>query len=122
MSNDRTDAEAALTAERASTLSLVESLSARLESVIEATADSSSDDEHDPEGTTLAVERGHLVAQLERSRVRLDELDAAFDRLRHGTYGVCEICGGAIAPERLDALPAARLCVGCAARHPARRW
>ncbi|WP_202422380.1 TraR/DksA C4-type zinc finger protein [Gordonia sp. SID5947] len=111
-----------MTAERDSTVSLIEALSSRLRSVIDATADSSSDDEHDPEGTTLAVERGQLVAQLDRSRVRLDELDAAFGRLDHGTYGRCERCGGPIGPERLDALPAARLCISCAARDSARRW
>ncbi|MGC4962574.1 TraR/DksA family transcriptional regulator [Gordonia sp. DT218] len=115
-------ARAALSADRASTLALIESLSARLESVIEATADSSSDDEHDPEGTTLAVERGQLVAQLDRSRVRLEEIDAAFGRLDHGTYGRCESCGEPIGSERLDALPAARHCIACAARNSARRW
>ncbi len=68
-------------------------MSARLASVIEATADSASDDEHDPEGTTLAVERGQLVAQLERSRVRLEEIDAALERLGRGADGRCETCG-----------------------------
>ncbi|MXP22742.1 conjugal transfer protein TraR [Gordonia sp. HNM0687] len=108
--------------ERSETVSLIDQLSARLDAVIEATADSSSDDEHDPEGSTLAVERGHLVAQLERSRVRLDELDAASIRVTAGTYGQCENCGSPIAEARLEALPAARLCIDCASRGSARRW
>ncbi|RPA10182.1 TraR/DksA C4-type zinc finger protein [Gordonia sp. OPL2] len=112
----------ALRGERAETVGLIEQLSSRLEAVIEATADSSSDDEHDPEGSTLAVERGQLVAQLERSRVRLDELDAALDRVGAGTYGRCEICGRGIGEARLEVLPAARLCVDCATRNPSRRW
>ncbi|MDL9948577.1 TraR/DksA C4-type zinc finger protein [Gordonia sp. ABSL11-1] len=103
-------------------MALIEQLSSRLDAVIEATADSSSDDEHDPEGSTLAVERGQLVAQLERSRVRLDELDAALDRVGAGTYGRCEICGREIGEARLEVLPAARLCIGCAMRNPSRRW
>lgn len=108
--------------ERARTVALIESLSAQLTAVIEATADAASDDEHDPEGTTLAVERGQLVAQVERSRVRLGEIDAALDRLGHGAYGLCETCGEPIDPERLEVLPAARQCVRCAMRSPAKRW
>ncbi|WP_420714060.1 TraR/DksA family transcriptional regulator [Gordonia sp. SL306] len=119
---DHDGIRATLGAERDSTVSLIEALSSRLQSVVEATADSSSDDEHDPEGTTLAVERGQIVAQLDRSRVRLDEIDAAFGRLDHGTYGRCESCGESIGPERLDALPAARHCIDCATRNSARRW
>lgn len=44
-----------------------------------------------------------------------DEVYAALDRLDAGTFGTCERCGQAIAAERLDALPYARHCVGCAA-------
>lgn len=119
---DPDDTEASLIAERARTSELIESMSARLASVIEATADSASDDEHDPEGTTLAVERGQLVAQLERSRVRLEEIDAALERLGRGAYGRCETCGEEIGAERLEVLPAARQCVRCAAKNPSRRW
>ncbi|MEE3849222.1 TraR/DksA C4-type zinc finger protein [Gordonia sp. LSe1-13] len=112
----------ALRVEREETVALIEQMASRLDAVIEATADSSSDDEHDPEGSTLAVERGHLVAQLERSRVRLDELDAALIRAESGDYGICEICGEQISAARLEALPAARLCITCATRYPTRRW
>ncbi|GAC52582.1 MULTISPECIES: TraR/DksA family transcriptional regulator [Gordonia] len=119
---DPTESETSLIIERARTTALIESMSARLAAVIEATADAASDDEHDPEGTTLAVERGQLVAQLERSRVRLDEIDAALERVGRGSYGRCETCGTVIDPERLEVLPAARQCVRCAARNPSRRW
>lgn len=111
-----------LVAERARTVDLIESLSARLTAVVEATADAASDDEHDPEGSTLAVERGQLVAQLERSRVRLAELDSALERVEHGSYGQCETCGRPIDPERLEVLPAARQCIDCARRGSTRRW
>ncbi|MGW8815055.1 TraR/DksA family transcriptional regulator [Gordonia terrae] len=112
----------ALLAERERTAALIESLSSRLAAVVEATSDAAADDEHDPEGSTLAVERGHLVAQLERSRVRLDEIGAALDRVGSGSYGRCETCGAPIGAERLEVLPAARQCVRCAARSPSRRW
>ncbi|MGW9265610.1 TraR/DksA family transcriptional regulator [Gordonia terrae] len=112
----------ALLAEGERTAALIESLSIRLAAVVEATSDAAADDEHDPEGSTLAVERGHLVAQLERSRVRLDEIGAALDRVGSGSYGRCETCGSPIGAERLEVLPAARQCVRCAARSPSRRW
>ena len=44
-----------------------------------------------------------------------DEVFAALDRLDAGTFGACERCGQGIGAERLDALPYARHCVGCAA-------
>lgn len=111
-----------LLAERERTAALIESLSSRLAAVLEATSDAAADDEHDPEGSTLAVERGHLVAQLERSRVRLDEIGAALDRVGAGAYGRCEDCGEPIGAERLEVLPATRQCVWCAARNQSRRW
>ena len=116
------DSRDALLAERERTAALIESLSARLAAVVEATSDAAADDEHDPEGSTLAVERGHLVAQLERSRARLDEIRAALDRVGAGAYGRCETCGEPIGSERLEVLPATRQCVRCAARNPSRRW
>lgn len=112
----------ALIAERRQTVELIDSLSARLAAVVAATADETNDDEHDPEGATLAVERGHLVSLLARSRVRLDEIDAAIERFGHGSYGRCETCGGPISAERLDALPAARQCIDCAMHRPTKRW
>ncbi len=112
----------ALLAERERTAALIDSLSSRLAAVLEATSDAAADDEHDPEGSTLAVERGHLVAQLERSRVRLDEIGAALDRVGAGAYGRCEDCGEPIGAERLEVLPATRQCVRCAARNQSRRW
>jgi DnaK suppressor protein len=39
------------------------------------------------------------------------EIDAALRRIEDGTYGVCERCGKPITPERLAAIPWARLCI-----------
>lgn len=41
----------------------------------------------------------------------LAEVDAALARMDDGTYGLCEVCGKPIAPERLQAIPWARLCI-----------
>ena len=72
------------------------------------------DDEHDPEGATLAFERAQVVSLLAAARERLDQLDGASARIESGTYGTCERCGNGIGDERLDALPATRRCIGCA--------
>lgn len=41
------------------------------------------------------------------------EIDAALARIADGTYGICEICGGAIGRDRLRALPEVRRCLNC---------
>jgi RNA polymerase-binding transcription factor DksA len=76
----------------------------------------STDDEHDPEGATLAYERQHVAALADAARADLGEIEAALDRLAAGGYGICETCGASISRERLAARPAARTCVGCRPR------
>jgi len=85
-----------------------------LAGLIEASRSSNADDEHDPEGATIAFERAQLSALLDGTRRRVVELDEALQRLDAGTYGVCEVCGEPIPPARLEARPSARTCVGCA--------
>lgn len=84
--------------------------------IVESSALSAPDDEHDPEGTSTAFERAHVQALLDQAMVHLDDLDLAFERLRDGTYGICVKCGQCIAIERLMALPATKTCVVCASR------
>jgi DnaK suppressor protein len=82
---------------------------------VSASADVNADDEHDPEGSTVAFERAQLAAVLDAAKGERAEIDAALTRIDAGSYGRCEVCGAAIAPERLHARPAARHCVRCAA-------
>jgi DnaK suppressor protein len=109
-----TDPAGQLAARRTETLDLIEALRRRLEGIIESSAYTSNDDEHDPEGVTVAFERAQVASLLERSRAELRALDAAAERLAAGTYGACVRCGNPIATERLDALPAATTCIRCA--------
>ena len=74
-----------------------------------------SDDEHDPEGATVAFERQHVAALIDRARAHLAAIDAALRKLESGRYGICDICGGPIGAERLAARPASLTCVRCAA-------
>lgn len=50
----------------------------------------------------------------EHDRTEIAAIDQALLRIRHGRYGVCDTCGGAIAPARLQALPTTALCLPCA--------
>ena len=80
--------------------------------VVDATRDANSDDEHDPEGHTIAYERSQTGALVRQAEEHLEEIDAALDRLAAGSYGVCETCGQPIPSGRLEARPTARTCVG----------
>lgn len=82
--------------------------------IVEASRDSNADDEHDPEGATIAFERSQVDALVHQAERRLEEIDAALARLREGSYGTCEKCGRPIPPSRLEARPNASRCVGCA--------
>jgi RNA polymerase-binding protein DksA len=84
--------------------------------MVEASRDSNADDEHDPEGATIAFERSQVGSLVEQARARLAEVDAALARLDAGRYGTCERCGQPIAPGRLEVRPTARLCIDCAGR------
>ena len=99
---------------RAEAARLAESLTRQWEGVVEASALTANDDEHDPEGSTIAYEREQLQAMRGRVRLELDRLDKADRRLREGTYWECEQCGGPIVSARLIARPTARTCIGCA--------
>lgn len=105
-----------LTADRESTMVQIAALRRDWDDIVESSTLVANDDEHDPEGATLAFERAHLEALLDRARSRLEDLDQMAERLREGTYGVCEGCGQPIALERLQARPVARTCIECAAR------
>jgi DnaK suppressor protein len=103
-----------LLAERAAALAQVDALTREFDGLVAASQASNADDEHDPEGATIAFERQQVVALLEQARRRLADVDAALARRDAGDYGICEICGRPIAPERLAARPAARTCIDCA--------
>ena len=53
------------------------------------------------------------LALRDHNRQRSPAVDAALARLDAGTYGTCTSCGGPIGAERLEALPAAALCIDC---------
>lgn len=111
-----TDAEERLRAERQEAVRRLAGLTGQFDEVVAASRDTNADDEHDPEGATIAFERSQLAALVAQVRERLAEVDAALERVAAGRYGTCEVCGRPIAAGRLAVRPTARTCVECVPR------
>ncbi len=109
-----TQTAARLQVARDTTRRVLADLDGRFEELVAASVGSNADDEHDPEGATIAFERSQLDALVRLAREDLAEIDAAQDRLAQGVYGLCETCGLPISLARLEARPTARTCIACA--------
>lgn len=109
-----------LTTERAAAELRIEAIRREFDGIVADAQNANADDEHDPEGSTIAYERARVAALMAGAQSSLDDLDDALSRLTAGSYSVCEGCGGPISPERLAALPAGRTCIACAAARPSR--
>ena len=92
----------------------IEALQRGFTDIVEAAELTSTDDEHDPEGATIAYERAQVWALLCQARIDLAALDEAASRNADGSIERCAACGGPIAVERLLALPQTRTCIACA--------
>jgi DnaK suppressor protein len=103
-----------LEADRGETLERLANLTDDYDAVLAASRDTNADDEHDPEGATIAFERSQIAALVRQAQLHLVEIDAALHRLNAETYGTCERCAGAIGEDRLVARPVARTCIHCA--------
>jgi RNA polymerase-binding transcription factor DksA len=103
-----------LTEARAQTLQQIAALRRNFEGIVEAALLVNTDDEHDPEGATIAFERAQVSALSKQADADLAAIDDALERLRRGSYGRCEVCAGPIGDERLDAIPSATRCIACA--------
>jgi DnaK suppressor protein len=100
-----------LLAERARACRRAAALDREFAGIADAAGGPGTDDEHDPEGATLAFERQHTAALLARALEQLAEIDAAIGRVDDGTYGTCLRCGQPIGQGRLTARPEAAICV-----------
>ncbi len=111
---DASAARARLDGDRAALADQVAALEAQFDGFVEASDLVATDDEHDPEGHTIAYERQQVAALLRDARSKLAAIDEAVRRLQLGTYGRCARCGDPIGAERLEALPGAEHCITCA--------
>jgi len=63
---------------------------------------------------TDSFEQEFTLELMDGERKLITEIDDALSRIEDGTYGICEVGGEDIPKQRLEAIPWARLCVGCA--------
>jgi len=68
------------------------------------------------EAATESLESWRRLALEKQLWEQMAEVEQALHKLQEGTYGLCDICGQPIAPERLEALPWANLCFSCKTR------
>jgi len=76
--------------------------------------DRSSYDEGFADSGQVTAERGEVDALVGSLTETLSDIDNALAKIDNGTYGTCEQCGEPIGEARLEAMPAARLCIACA--------
>ncbi len=65
---------------------------------------------------SLESDRNFTLRIRDRERKLLGKIREALDRIKNGTYGICEECGEDISAERLKARPVTTLCIDCKKR------
>lgn len=74
---------------------------------------SGSADNHPADTATETFDRELDFTLEEVDEQLLEAIDSALRKIDEGMYGICERCGREIAPERLEAVPWATLCIDC---------
>lgn len=106
---DDTNARARINAEKARVEGLINGLKGELGAENESDdAELSDYDQHPADTGTDTFERERDLGLLDDLEAEFRELEDALGRIDAGTYGVDEVTGEPIHPERLEALPAAR--------------
>ena len=67
------------------------------------------------EEATETLELEKRLTLENRIRQELSNVEHALEKIKNGTYGVCDNCGKPIDPNRLEALPQATVCMSCKA-------
>jgi RNA polymerase-binding transcription factor DksA len=102
-----------LVEERARQQQLAARLQADVAELTEERDLSDTDEDGFGEGAGMVVDRDRDQALHANAMAALDDIEAALTRLESGTYGRCGSCGAPIPPARLEAMPAAVVCVTC---------
>jgi DnaK suppressor protein len=68
------------------------------------------------DSSQVTAERSEMEALAGSLAETLRDIEDALTKMDDGTYGRCESCGAAIGEPRLEAMPAARLCITCASK------
>jgi RNA polymerase-binding protein DksA len=113
---ERDDWRVRLLSRKAELIEHARQLRQEIDGVVAASANTNLDDEHDPEGATVAFESAQLRTVEDNVRTELIAVTHALERLEQGDYERCERCGQPIGAERLRARPTTTLCISCASR------
>jgi DnaK suppressor protein len=73
-------------------------------------------DENFADSGQVTAERGEVEALSGQLSETLTDIEVALAKFDDGTYGECELCHRRIPEARLEAMPAARLCIECASK------
>ena len=73
-------------------------------------------DENFADSGQVTAERGEVDALSGQLSETLQDIEDALAKFDAGTYGECESCHQRIPEPRLEAMPAARLCITCASQ------
>jgi RNA polymerase-binding transcription factor DksA len=106
--------QSVIVAARDRALAQLGALERDFDEIVESSRLAPPDDEHDPEGATIAYERAKVSALVVQAREDLAAFEVALRCLAAGRAPSCERCGGPITTERLMALPGVRTCIACA--------
>ena len=74
------------------------------------------------EEATESLELEKRLALEKQIRDQLAEVEHTLHKFEEGTYGLCDSCGQPIAPDRLEALPQASLCMDCKVKNAKGRF
>ncbi len=70
-------------------------------------------DNHPADMASELYDLEHFTALKNSEEMAIRETNDALEKIKNGTYGICESCGGVISHERLETLPNARNCIRC---------
>ena len=62
---------------------------------------------------TLNHNRNITILLIEKNNIKIDGFKNALERIREGSYGICEGCGERISKRRLEVMPFTSFCVSC---------
>ena len=106
---DPEEARKRLEAEKTRVSGLIRELNTDIDDEAESDdSELSSYDQHPADSATDTFEREKDLGILDDLEAELAEIEAAIERIEHGTYGVDEVTGEPIDPARLEAVPMAR--------------
>ena len=73
-------------------------------------------EDHPADLASETFEREKTLAIAENVQNLLARVENALSKIRHGSYGICDLCGRPIPRRRLEVIPFATLCLKCQER------